>query len=197
MTFAEDHARLLLLLHTGLAVAAVAASTHLVLWLRKIARGQHGRLAAARRFALWAALLHAGAFVAGNLMYPTYKVHVKAAFLQHPGAVAADAEARAARLTETVQRYVDRDAPPVAPATERADTTEKIARWFDSKEHWVALGLPLSLALAFLLPAWRPEPGAGAEVLPFVRLLALAACASLWLGTIIGVLVASYRAVGG
>jgi hypothetical protein len=200
--FLEEHARILLLLHTALAVAAVAASTHLVLWLRKVRRGQHGKLPAARRFALYAALLHLGAFVAGNLMYPTYKVRVKVAYLQNPPAVLDYADARAARALEAERRFHD---PGAAAPSEgqlarahagRPGAAERISRWFDSKEHWVAMGLPLALALAFLLPAWRPEPGEGAEVGSIVFLLALGACFTLWFGAIVGVVTASWRAVG-
>jgi hypothetical protein len=202
VVFFEEHARLLLLLHTVLAVAAVAASTHLVLWLRKVRKGQHGKLAAARRFALYAALLHLGAFIAGNLMYPTYKVRVKVEFLQNPPAVLEEADARAARAAEAERRFHDPEAlPPSEGQLARANagrpgTAEKLSRWFDSKEHWVAMGLPLAIALAFLLPAWRPEPGEGAEVGTIVFLLALAACFTLWFGAVVGVLVTSFRAVG-
>lgn len=202
MVFLEEHARLLLLIHTVLAVGAVAASTHLVLWLRKVRKGQHGKLAAARRFALYAALLHLGAFVAGNLMYPTYKVRVKVAYLQNPPAVLEDAEARTMRDVEAERRFHDPEAR--APSDGqlarahggRPGTAEKLSRWFDSKEHWVAMGLPVALALAFLLPAWRPEPGQGAEVGTIVFLLALGACFTLWFGAVVGVLVTSFRAVG-
>lgn len=202
MIFLEEHARLLLLLHTALAVGAVAASTHLVLWLRKIRRGQHGRLRAARRFAVIAAALHLGAFVAGNLMYPTYKVRVKVSYLTNPPAVLDDAAARASRATEAERRYLDPEA--AAPSegqharavAELPGGADRIARWFDSKEHWVAIGLPLALALAFLLPAWKPEPGEGGEIATIVFLLALGACFTLWFGAIVGVLVTSWRAVG-
>ncbi len=75
-------ARILLVTHTAVAVAAVGASTHLVLWLRKVRRGERGRIRAARKFA-WIVLgLQVLAFVAGNLMYPTYKVEVRSAYLE-------------------------------------------------------------------------------------------------------------------
>lgn len=202
MVVLEEHARLLLLLHTILAVSAVAASTHLVLWLRKVRRGQHGKLAAARRFALYAAVLHLGAFVAGNLMYPTYKVRVKVAFLQNPSAVLEEAAARSMRAAEAERRFHDPEAQPPSEGQlqrmhgARPGLGERLSRWFDSKEHWVAMGLPLALGLAFLLPAWRPEPGAGAEVGTIVYLMALGACFTLWFGAIVGVLVTSFRAVG-
>ena len=60
--FLEDHARLLLVLHTVLAVAAVATSTLLVVWLARVRRGAHGRLRAVRRFAVILAVLHGAAF---------------------------------------------------------------------------------------------------------------------------------------
>ena len=202
MLFAEDHARLLLLLHTALAVAAVGASTHLVLWLRKVRRGQHGRLAAARRFAWIAAALHLGAFVAGNLMDPAYKVQVKVAYLQDPDAVVDDATARANAVATAVRRYHDEHArPPTEGELDRAtaglpNAAMRASRWFDAKEHWVALGLPLAFGLALLLPAWRPEPDEGAAISGFVYLLAIAAAFTLWFGAIVGVITASWRAVG-
>jgi hypothetical protein len=200
--FAEDHARLLLLLHTALAVGAVGASTHLVIWLHRIRRGQHGRLRAARRFAVIAAVLHGGAFVAGNLMYPTYKVRVKVAYLQNPAAVLDDAADEVHRDVEVRRRYGGGDArEPTAGQIERAtagmpERTDRAARWFDAKEHWVAMGLPVAVALALLLPVWRPEPGHGAEIGGWLLGLAVAACLTLWFGAIVGVVTASWRAVG-
>src|SRR5262245_23022218 len=74
----ESAARWLLVLHTALGVAAVGAATHLVIWLRAIARGQLGRLRSARRFAWIVLALQLAAFAAGNVMYPTYKTAVRA-----------------------------------------------------------------------------------------------------------------------
>jgi hypothetical protein len=195
--FLEDHARLLLLLHTALAVAAVASSTHLVLWIRKVRRGRAGLLRAARRFAFIAAALHLATFVAGNLMYPTYKVRVKVAYLQRPDAVESDASARAELATDTARRYAP-STPSEArePSSTAPNDADRVARWFDAKEHWVAMGLALALALAFVLPVWKPEPGEGAEIGSLVQGLAIAACASLWFGAIVGVVTASWRAVG-
>lgn len=202
MLFAEDHARLLLVLHTALAVAAVGASTHLVIWLRRVRRGAHGRLRAVRRFGYYAAALHLAAFVVGNLIYPVYKVRVKASYLQSPAVVTQEAVARGVQANELARRYAADPPGEVDPARlERAaahlpDATERVARWFDTKEHWVAMGLIVALALAFLLPAWRPEDGAGGEIGGIVYGMAIAAAASLWLGAIVGVIVASWRAVG-
>lgn len=200
--FAESVARPLLLLHTVLAVGAVAASTHLVVWLWRVRRGQHGRLRAMRRFAIYAAALHLGAFVAGNLMYPTYKVNVKVSYLKDGDAVLDDAEARLRMQAETDRRFHDPGRPPpsdgeLARATSglprRAD---KISRWFDSKEHWVAMALPVAILVAFVLGAWKPEPGEGKEIGGVLHLLAGGVCATLWFAAIVGVVTASWRAVG-
>jgi hypothetical protein len=198
--FAEEHARWLLLLHTILAVAAVATSTHLVVWLWKLRRGAAGRIRGARTFALLAAALHLATFVAGNLMYPTYKVRVKVSHLQNPDAILDEGAERLRRDAEVRRRYDD--AAPAEPTegqiqratAGRPDAADRIARWFDSKEHWVAMGLALAIGLAFLIPAWRPGDD-NAEVGRFVFLMAIGACATLWFGAIVGVVVASWRAV--
>jgi hypothetical protein len=198
--FLEEHARWLLLLHTALAVAAVATSTHLVVWLWKLRRGAAGRLRGVRTFALWSALFHLGAFAAGNLMYPTYKVRVKVSHLQNPDAILDEGAERLRRDAEVRRRY--NDETPTEPTegqiqratAGRPDRADRIARWFDSKEHWVAMGLALAIGLAFLVPAWRPGDD-NAEVGRFVLVMAIGACATLWFGAIVGVVTASWRAV--
>lgn len=200
MTFAEEHARLLLVLHTILAVAAVAASTHLVVWIVRVLRGNAGRLAAVRRLAIYAAALHLAAFVAGNLMYPTYKVRVKVQYLNDPQEVIDEGEdrLRAARTVE--RRHTDRTpAPPTEGELDRATLgmpkdAERVARWFDAKEHWIAMGLPLSIGLAFLLRLWTPKEGGA--VTPVVVAFALGACFTLWFAALVGLVTASWRAVG-
>lgn len=192
-------ARWVLLLHTGLGVAAVAASTHLCVWLRKYLRGASGRRRAVQRFALIALVLHAGAFLIGNLAYPTYRTRVRAEYLDSADAINADAEARA-RATATLRaRALGGSASPsdaeLARATAgTADRGATIARWFDSKEHWVAVGLALAIAVFALLRAWDPErDGRGAAT--FVWLGALGACATVWFAAIVGVLTATWRAI--
>lgn len=199
MTFAEEHARLLLVLHTILATAAIAASTHLVVWLVRVLRGNVGKMAAVRRLAVYAAALHLAAFVAGNLMYPTYKVRVKVSYLRDPDAVVAEGEARLRAAHQVELRYGDRDHALTEGQIVRATRhlpaeADRAQRWFDAKEHWIAMGLPLSLLLAFLLRVWKPDEGRA--VTPIVVGLALGACASLWFAGVIGVLTASARAIG-
>ena len=210
--FLEQHARWLLVAHTIVAVALVAASTHLVLWMRGYLRGEFSRHKAVRRFAYISLSLFVAAFVLGNLLYPTYKVRVRIQYLDNPTAVAADLEDRARIGATARQRYEEsrafRDGASIDQATsitvepEPPDTevstlaAAKIARWFDVKEHWVALGLILAAACALILSVWNPKR-AGPEIAPIVFGLAAGASATVWLGAIIGLITASYRAVGG
>ena len=78
----DSAARWVLVLHTALGVGAVGAATHLVIWLRRYLRGQVGRRRSVVRFAWIVLVLQLSAFVAGNVMYPTYKVEVRAAYLE-------------------------------------------------------------------------------------------------------------------
>jgi hypothetical protein len=210
--FAESHARLLLVAHTIAAAALVASSTHLVVWMRGWRNGSYLRVAAVRRFALIAAGLYVVTFLLGNLLYPTYKVRVKVEYLQEGSAVVAAHAARARGAAEARQRYdqvqaIRRGDPAPAPAAGPTDgelaeqsallprTANKVARWFDSKEHWVALGLPLSIGCALLLLVWRPkEHGGNLGWVAFA--LALGACAAVWFAAIVGIVTASFRAVG-
>jgi hypothetical protein len=190
VTFLEDHARLILVVHTALAVGAVAASTHVVVWMRGYLRGDYRRHRGVQRLTLYAALLFLGAFIAGNLMYPTYRVRVRAEYLDDGGAVIRDRAARLEARGETpAAADPDRDA-------HLPRTTAKIGRWFDVKEHWLALGLLMAAASALLARAWDPRRG-GAAIAPAAFAIALGAALTGWVGAIIGVVVSSYRAVGG
>jgi hypothetical protein len=182
-------ARWLLVLHTGLGVAAVAAGTHLVVWMRRWLRGAQSRRSVVK-FAVIFCALQTAAFVAGNVMYPTYRVEVRAAYLENPAAVAADAATHERAVSE-LQRGEPREAPVTADLVHRA---ARAARWFDVKEHWIALGLFASAAVLLILAFWDPARD-GAGFAPIVVGLASIACATVWLGAIIGVLTAAFRAV--
>ena len=202
----ESAARWLLVLHTVLGVAAVGAATHLVIWMRRYLRARpRGAVAgepapgkavsrrAVRRFAWLSLVLHGAAFAAGNAVYPTYRVEVRAAYLDNAGAIAAD---RAARQRE-LERLAAREGAPVpelAPASELVRDAGKAARWFDVKEHWVALGLLASLGLVLLLAFWDPRTGSPA-IAPAALGLAYVIAGTVWCGAVIGVLTASWRAV--
>jgi hypothetical protein len=173
---AESAARWLLVLHTALGVAAVAAATHLAIWLRRYARGALGKRRAVIRFAWLVLALQVAAFACGNVMYPTYKVEVRTAYLENTRAL--------------VGEYQARGQPATAELVRNAAQT---ARWFDVKEHWVALGILASAALLLVLALWEPEGGRAAR--PVAIGLAYVVASTLWLAAIIGVLTATWRAV--
>ncbi|HET9620377.1 MAG TPA: hypothetical protein VFP84_03345 [Kofleriaceae bacterium] len=188
----EAAARWLLVLHTAVGAAAVGAATHLAIWTRRVVRGDAGRLRAVRRFAWIVLACQAGAFVAGNAMYPTYKVEVRAASLEDRAAIAAAEAAHADTLARLARR--EGVAPPAPGATTTSiKRAAAAARWFDVKEHWVALGLLASLGLVLALAFWDPRraPELGSIVLGLTVVVA----GTVWLGAIIGILTASWRAV--
>lgn len=189
----ESAARWVLVLHTAVGVAAVGAATHLVLWLRKYVRGQYGRRRAVIRFAWIVLALQLGAFVAGNVMYPTYKVEVRAAYLENASAITADQTTRARELERIGAREGVEMAQPSA-TVEIVRRAAAAARWFDIKEHWIALGILVSLALLVILSKWDPRTH-GTTIAPIVVTLAVIAAGTIWFGAVVGVLTASWRAV--
>jgi hypothetical protein len=189
----EAAARWMLVLHTALGVAAVGAATHLVLWSRGFLRGSFGRLRAARRFAWIVLVLQLLAFAAGNVMYPTYKVEVRTAYLENREAIATAQAARQSQLERVAEREGVRVTQPSA-TSELVRRAAQAARWFDVKEHWVALGILASLGLVLVLGFWNPKT-AGRELAPVVFGLAVVIAGTVWLGAVIGVLTASWRAV--
>jgi hypothetical protein len=185
-------ARWLLVLHTALGVSAVASGTHLVIWLRRYLRGAAGKRRAVLKFAWIFFALQLAAFVAGNLMYPTYKVEVRAAYLENSGALASEQAIRDRTLYELEQKQ--HGAPSAMPATsDLVKRAAQAARWFDVKEHWIALGILASLALVLVLGFW--DPRTARELVPVVFGLTLVIAGTVWLGAVIGVLTAAWRAV--
>ncbi len=183
----------MLLLHTALGVAAVGAATHLVLWSRGFLHGSFGRLRAVRRFAWIVVVLQIAAFAAGNVMYPTYKIEVRAAYLENPEAIATDQASHERELARVAEREAVHAAEPTATGA-LVRRAARAARWFDVKEHWIALGILASLALVLVLGFWDPRSG-GRELAPVVFGLAVVIAGTVWLGAVIGVLTASWRAV--
>jgi hypothetical protein len=188
----EAAARWVLVLHTALGVAAVGAATHLVLWSRGFLRGSFGRLRAVRRFAWIVLVLQLLAFAAGNVMYPTYKVEVRTAYLENNEALVADQASHGRQLERIAQRE-GAHAPEATATGELVRRAARAARWFDVKEHWVALGILASLALVFVLGFWDPKTAR--ELVPVVFALAVVIAGTVWLGAVIGVLTATWRAV--
>jgi cytochrome bd-type quinol oxidase subunit 2 len=189
----DSAARWLLVLHTALGVAAVGAATHLVIWLRGYLRGSYVRHRAVKKFAWISLVLHLCAFLAGNLMYPTYKVEVRAAYLENANAIIEEADVHRGEMDKIAARE---KAPTVEPTatSEMVKRAAKAARWFDVKEHWIALGLIASAGLVLMLMFWDPRRD-GSALSPIVLGLAVVIAGTVWLGAIVGVLTASYRAV--
>jgi len=189
----ESAARWLLVLHTVLGVAAVGAATHLVLWMRGYLRGNYGRHRAVLWFSVIALVLHVAAFIAGNVVYPTYKVEVRTAYLENAGAIVAERTAHQRELEKIAAREGS-PAPEITPPSQTVRQAAKAARWFDVKEHWVALGMIASAALVLVLALWDPRKGSAA-LAPVVLGLSIVIAGTVWMGAIIGVLTASWRAV--
>ncbi len=193
MLLSDGVARLLLVLHTVLAVAAVAAATHLLIWLRRSIKRSDARFASTKRFASYALVLHFAAFVVGNVMYPTYKLRVRVAYLENPVAISTDLARR-----DADRARIEATAPPSAAADgSRTDAQAlagaRIARWFDVKEHLLAFGLGALLAVWLITRRWQPQFDDGIGIV--VVSLAGFAAVTGWVGAIIGVLTAAWRAI--
>jgi len=172
-------------LHTVLAGVLLGCATHHVLSCRRYLRGDFSGARLERRYAGWLALAYLGTFAVGLLEYPAYKVRVRAEYFDAPEAI--DAEVRL-RSDAAV-----RVGSPVAGGG-RGQGLSGVARLFDVKEHLAALGAAAALALwalsRFAHPIARPR-----LALPYLA-LSLLVCATAWTAALVGVLTASYRAVG-
>jgi hypothetical protein len=170
----EAAARPLLIAHAVVAGALVALTTHHLIW---IIRSRGARRRGEPRFAFLASGFFLLAFTLGCLVYPTYRVRVRAEYFD----VAAARDAQRA-LNEELHHQA---AKPVA--------LEKVAHVFDMKEHAIALGLLCSLTLYWL--SRRADPSVAATRRLYLG-LAWCACGSTWIAALIGLYVASLRAVG-
>ncbi len=191
-------ARLLLVLHAVLAVALVGAATHWLIWLARLVRGQPGRIRSVRRFAIITMALYTVTMIVGLVLYPTYKARVKIEFLTRSTAVAADARARLETAEAIAARVEGRPPRTASPSTlaevERAASqrSAKIARWFDVKEHWAAVGVALGLAALAVLMVWDPRrDGRGPST--FVLGAVAGTVAITWLAAIIGLITTATR----
>jgi hypothetical protein len=181
--FLERWARPLLIVHAIAAAVLVATTTHHIVWLRGYFRRQFNRYQGERRFALIACVAFCTTFLVGNLLYPTYKVRVRAEFFDNPAAIAEEIRLR------QVQEKLTSPAPVVG-----LPSLSPIARLFDIKEHWVALGCAASLLL--LLLSRLAHPREKPETLLLYLGLSLFVCGTAWWGAIVGLLTASFRSVG-
>lgn len=188
----ESAARWLLVLHAGLGAAAVGAATHLLVWLRRFIRGQGARHTVVK-FARLTLALQIAAFAAGGVLYPTYKVEVRAAYLENASALAAAQEAKAIAAAHVMLREHGQPAATAATA-DLARRGAQAARWFDVKEHWVALGILVSGAVLLMLSRW-PDGQEAKGIAAAATILAGISAATVWLAAIIGILTTAWRAV--
>ncbi len=202
----ETHARWLLVVHAVLGAALVALTTHLAVWMRGYVRGRFDRQRGVRLLSWISTSLFLCTFALGNLIYPTYRVRVRAEYLESPEAVVKAQDARAVAgaalmARENRRRQLEQAAELSEPPSEayRAESPRhvaKMARWFDVKEHWAAVGLAMSIALLFLLTGWDPRKH-GARVASLIFAMAVGTAATTWLAALVGLMVTSHRAVGG
>jgi hypothetical protein len=183
--FLEAYARPLLVVHAISAAVLVGATTHHFLWARRYRDRRFQRLAGERTFAAVAACAFVATFLLGNLLYPTYKVRVRAELFDNPAAATEEAQLRDRQHQAVGAR------PPAVART----PLSRVARLFDVKEHWVALGCAASLLLLCLSRLAHPKEHP--SVLPLYLGLSLFQCGAAWLGAVIGLVTASVRAVGG
>ena len=200
MIFLEHQARFLLVAHALLAAFLVGASTHQLLWCRGYRRAQFHRATSERRMVAWVALAYLATFALGALLYPAYKVRVRGEYFDSPSAVAAEAALRRAedaRLDEGAAppAGVAAGRAPAAWAPEAIPDLTWVGRFFDIKEHWVALGAGAALVLWLLAAA--AHPSVDARFLRAYLGLSFVVCASAWAGAVIGLVTAAYRTVGG
>jgi len=184
----EDFARPLLVAHAVLGAATVAVTTHFFLWMRKWVGGR-GRGPGVRWFAVVASALYLSQFALGNLIYPVYKVHVRAQYLDLPPAVAAEQVAR----KQAAELIVGQAG---LPATVRPPpSTAAVARLFDVKEHWAALGLPLLLVAAALAFRWDPKRDPSPATRWLLLVTSGGAALMAWAAALIGIYVSAIRAI--
>ena len=183
--FLEGLARPLLVVHAIGAAALVAASTHHLLWCRSYLSGRFVRVHAERRFALIVSLLFVGNFVLGASLYPTYKVRVRAEYL----------DSQAAATDEARLRQAARLGPPDSKKDAIVgQSLMPVARTFDIKEHFMALAVAVSLALLWL--SRRAHPQDEPRIAPLYVGLSALICLSTWSGAIIGLYVTMVRPIG-
>src|SRR5262249_3747349 len=81
-------------MHAIAATVLVASATHHLVWCCGYLRGNWSRQKAEKRFALIACVAFVTTFVIGNMLYPTYKVRVRAEYFDNPAAIAEEAKLR-------------------------------------------------------------------------------------------------------
>jgi len=216
MLLFEKYASELLTLHAILAFLTVALSTHLAVWLgRNYCRGRFAKRRAIVRFSVLSLVAYALTMVLGLALYPTYRVRVRAEFLENPSRIHRSTEvemlarARALEQDRQARRYrsagskapdLGAQVPKLSPdelraaAEAKVQHAAKLVRWFDVKEHWALLGLLLSFVVCGILLQWKPDKSSKSIAKP-VTALAFGAAGIAWAAALIGLATAAARSV--
>ncbi len=201
----------LLVAHVVFSLATVGLSTHLLLWLRPFLKGKFAGIESCKRFALLAASAYGITMLIGLALYPTYRVRVRAEYLDNPSAITRAAEQRAEtrllaeRRNAESKAYRRGETPQLQPASvdsehvarladEQVKKGVRISRWFDVKEHWSTLGLLLAWALVLILFRWAPSSERKSIVYLVFGLAGGSAFIS-WSAAIIGILTSAAHSV--
>jgi hypothetical protein len=163
--------KLLLVGHLLLATVLLGAATFHLAW------AANGARSGGRRLVAILAAAYVIEFAAGNLLYPNYRVHVRAAYLDSPQAVA---EATSAEATPG--------------SLVRVSSLGWVSHLFDVKEQLIAVGLAPLLGLLALSLAGVSPGDRSARVLYLGLSSAITLC--VWSGAAIGLYVTSIRSVG-
>ncbi len=172
-----------MVVHAISAAVLVGAASHHLIWSRDYLRGRFSAVQAEQRFALIAASAFVLTFCLGALLYPTYKVRVRAEYFDRPAAIQSESELRKAQ-------HLGEAASP-----DSSVSLSSVGRLFDIKEHAVALGCAASLLLLALSRFAHPQDHP--LTAPLYVGLSVFVCATVWFGAIAGIVTASYRALGG
>lgn len=115
--------RLLVLLHAAGSVVLLGAATHHALQMRHYLRGRFPRVAVEKTWARVVSVAYAATFALGALLYPSYRVHVRACFLERHAPLYAglfDVKEVFASLALVVALGLGLLATTLRPAEERA-----------------------------------------------------------------------------
>lgn len=82
VVFGAEFRRALLLAHAASSIVLVGASTHHAIQMRHYLRGRFGRRPLVRTYAIVTSIAYVLTFALGALLYPSYRIFVRACFLE-------------------------------------------------------------------------------------------------------------------
>ena len=194
--FLEGYARLLLFAHAIVSCALVASATHLVVWAWPRQGRYFAKAKGCARFAKIIFALYCANMALGLLIYPTYRVQVREELLDRPRQVAAISDREFTARTETLAAYGRQDVRSPHDPMSAVANADKTVKWFDVKEHWVALGLPLSLFVMVAIGRRRKSFDVADAFSRWTFAAVIVMTSIVWLAALVGLATASAKAVG-